>query len=458
MHNPEAEESLPLGAALAETHDPELEASILGALVRNPKPEVMATAIQKLRDVDFYQPLNQEIWQAIHHLWSEGTPIDPNSVRIKVTAGNPTVASRATMHIIDIATKAIVPASMGWHIEQLQSLTVRRTASRAALKLHAATSKPDTDTFEELATFMADIQNLSKPTESATHLATVIDEVIQEVDDIGAGRVVPGINTGLADLDRVHCGMRPGQMIVIGARPGVGKTMLALAIARHNSIKENHLVHFVSLEMSRQELTYRILSAEANVPLAHLREGTVDDAHWRKIAQAHTKITNSRMVITDTGAQTIAGIHAASKAMLADGLKLVVIDYLQLVATSRKDGNRYSEVTEISRSIKMMAKDLQVPVIVLSQLSRRSENSGQERLPGLADLRDSSAIESDADAVWLLHKADEQQDPAAIGELSLVVAKNRNGSTAVLTLANRAHCADVAMLSTRGPEGQESTP
>ncbi len=229
-------------------------------------------------------------------------------------------------------------------------------------------------------------------------------------------------------------------MIIMAARPGVGKSTLALDIARHAAVKQRKAAVIFSLEMSKTEITMRLLSAEAQIRLSHMRSGSMNDQDWERIVRRMSEISDAPLYIDDSPNMTMMEIRAKARRLKQKAdLKLIVVDYLQLMSSGKRVESRQQEVSEFSRQMKLLAKELEVPVIAISQLNRGPEQRTDKR-PMLSDLRESGSLEQDADMVILVHRPDawEADDPRA-GEADLIVAKHRNGPTATISVAHQLH-------------------
>jgi replicative DNA helicase len=249
-----------------------------------------------------------------------------------------------------------------------------------------------------------------------------------------------GVPTGFTDLDGLTNGLHPGQLVVVAARPGLGKSTLALDFARAASIKSGLTSVIFSLEMTRNEITMRLLSAEARVGLHHMRTGSLGDDDWTKLARKMSEVASAPLFIDDSPNMTMMEIRAKCRRLKQrHDLKLVVVDYLQLMSSGKRVESRQQEVAEFSRALKLLAKELEVPVVALSQLNRGPEQRTDKK-PMLSDLRESGSIEQDSDMVILLHREDayERESPRA-GEADFIVAKHRNGPTATITVAFQGH-------------------
>jgi len=247
---------------------------------------------------------------------------------------------------------------------------------------------------------------------------------------------VYGVPTDFIEFDELTGGLHPGQMIVIAARPGVGKSTLALDFARSAAIHHNQCTVFFSLEMSRTELAMRILSAEGTISMSRLKKGDLDQDGWTQLANLQGKINGAPLFIDDSPNMTLMEIRAKCRRLKQrHELKMVVLDYLQLMSSGKKVESRQQEVSEFSRSLKLLAKELEVPVIALSQLNRGSEQRTDKR-PMISDLRESGSIEQDADMVILLHREDMYNpDTDRVGEADMMIAKHRGGPTRTIPLA-----------------------
>jgi replicative DNA helicase len=249
-----------------------------------------------------------------------------------------------------------------------------------------------------------------------------------------------GVPTGFTELDKLTNGLHPGQLIIVAARPAIGKSTLGVDIARAASIKHGLASVIFSLEMSRNEIVMRLLSAEAQVPLHHMRSGTMSDADWGKLASKMGVVSEAPLFIDDSPNMTLMEIRAKCRRLKQrHDLRLVIVDYLQLMTSGKRVESRQQEVSEFSRSLKLLAKELGVPVIAISQLNRGPEQRVDKK-PMLSDLRESGSLEQDADMVVLLHREDayERESPRA-GEADFIVAKHRNGPTQTVTVAFQGH-------------------
>jgi replicative DNA helicase len=272
-------------------------------------------------------------------------------------------------------------------------------------------------------------------------LSDIMPGALDEIEAIGSrGGGITGVPTGFADLDALTNGLHAGQMIVIAARPAIGKSTLALDFARAAAVKNGLATVLFSLEMSRNEVTMRLLSAESRVSLQTMRTGQMGDDDWARLARRMSEVVDAPLFVDDSPNMSMMEIRSKCRRLKQrHDLKMVIIDYLQLMSSPRRVENRQQEVSEMSRSLKLLAKEIEVPVIAISQLNRGPEQRTDKR-PLLSDLRESGSIEQDSDVVILLHREDyyEHESPRA-GEADLIVAKHRNGPTATVTVAFQGH-------------------
>ena len=272
-------------------------------------------------------------------------------------------------------------------------------------------------------------------------LSEIMDGVLDEIEAIGNREAgLYGVPTGFADLDDLTNGLHAGQMIIVAARPAVGKSTMALDLCRAASIHNNLTSVFFSLEMTKSEITMRLLSAEAKVPLNHIRNGQLSEDDWTKLARKMGEVSSAPVFIDDSPNMTMMEIRAKARRLKQrHDLRLIVIDYMQLMTSGKKVESRQLEVSEFSRQIKLLAKELEVPIIALSQLNRGPEQRSDKR-PMLSDLRESGSLEQDADMVILLHREDlYERESTRPGEADLIVAKHRNGPTRDITVAFQGH-------------------
>lgn len=425
--------------------DLEAEQASLGGMLleKDAIGDVIATGVQSR---DYYKPAHETIHRTILDLYAQGEPIDPITVAavLHKSGDIARVGGPSYLHALVQATPTAANAS--WYAELVHEKALLRRLATAGHRIHrlAQAGEGEVDDIRNQAE--AEMLAALKTEERSKQYTLARDAVPDFWDRLdavmkGEGKKT-GILTGLDDFDHLTQGLHPGQLIVIGARPAMGKSTLALDFARSAAITHGKATAFFSLEMSHQEIMDRLFSAEARVGLHNLRAGTVSPQDLDRLVARTPTIEAAPLYIDDSPNLTLMEIRSRARRMAQqDGLDLLIVDYLQLMqsGTSRKAENRQQEVSDMSRNLKLLAKELGIPVVALSQLNRGPEQR-TERKPMVSDLRESGSIEQDADVVILLHREDayEKESPRA-GEADLIVGKHRNGPTATVTVAFQGH-------------------
>ena len=422
-------------------HDLLAEQSALGGMLLS--KDAVADVVEVVRGTDFYIPKHEIVYDAILSLYSHGEPTDVIAVTDELTkAGELSRAGGADyLHTLT----GIVPtaANAGYYASIVAERALLRRLVEAGTRITQMGYAAEGEVLDLVNNAQAEIYAVTGSTDSEDYVP-LTEAVTVAIDEIEAAKhkdgSMTGVPTGFAELDELTNGLHPGQMIIVAARPALGKSTLALDFARAAAIKHDMPTIFFSLEMGRSEIAMRLLSAEASVPLQSMRKGTVDNRDWTTIASTRGRINDAPLYIDDSPNMTLVEIRAKCRRLKQRvGLKMVIIDYLQLMTSGKRVESRQQEISEFSRALKLLAKELQVPVIALSQLNRGPEQRA-DKLPALSDLRESGSIEQDADMVILLHResAYEKDNPRA-GEADLIVAKHRNGPTRTVTVAFQGH-------------------
>ena len=418
------------------------EMSVLGGMLLS--KDAIADVVEQLRGNDFYRPAHEMVYDAIIDLYGRGEPADAITVVAELQKRGELARVGGAPYIHDLMAGVPTAANAGYYARIVRERAVLRRLVEAGtriVQLGYATDGGDVDTIVNNA--QAEIYAVTerKTSEDYLPLAEIIGGTMDEIEAAGhRGEGMVGVPTGFSDLDRLTNGLHPGQMIVIAARPAIGKSTLAIDFARSASIKHGLASVVFSLEMSRNEITMRLLAAEGRVHLQKMRNGSMHDDDWQKLAKVMGKISEAPLFIDDSPNMSLMEIRAKCRRLKQrHDLKLVVIDYLQLMSSGKRVESRQQEVSEFSRALKLLAKELEVPVIAISQLNRGPEQRGDKK-PQMSDLRESGSIEQDADVVILLHREDayEKESPRA-GEADLIVAKHRNGPTDTITVAFQGH-------------------
>jgi replicative DNA helicase len=443
----ELEYGAPAGQGRAEIdrtppQDLDAEQSVLGGMMIS--KDAIADVVEEIRGSDFYRPAHEAIYDAVLDLYGRGEPADAVTVADELTKRGEIGRVGGVPYLHTLISMVPTAANAGYYARIVRERAVLRRLVEAGTRIVQLGYATDGGDVEEIVNnAQAEVYAVSdrRTTEDYHRLGEVVAGTLDEIESAGhRGEGMVGVPTGFADLDRLTNGLHPGQMIVIAARPAIGKSTLALDFARAASIKHQQASVVFSLEMSRSEITMRLLSAEGRVPLQKMRNGSMGDDDWQKLAQIQGKLTEAPLFIDDSPNMSLMEIRAKCRRLKQKhDLKLVIIDYLQLMSSGKRVESRQQEVSEFSRALKLLAKELEVPVIALSQLNRGPEQRTDKK-PAMSDLRESGSIEQDADMVILLHREDayERESPRA-GEADLIVAKHRNGPTDVITVAFQGH-------------------
>ncbi|AEA29026.1 replicative DNA helicase (plasmid) [Pseudonocardia dioxanivorans CB1190] len=421
------------------------EQSVLGGMLLS--KDAIADVVEILRPDDFYRPAHQTVYDCILDLYGRGEPADAVTVSAELQRRGELIRLGGAPYLHTLIATVPTAANAAYYAEIVAEKAILRRLVEAGTRIvqlgyHGASSDGG-DVAEVVDRAQAAIYEVTEQatSEDYTPLEELLGPTMDEIDAIAArGGMALGVPTGYTDLDAITNGLHPGQMIVVAARPGVGKSTVGLDIARSCSIRHRMTSVVFSLEMSKSEIVMRLLSAEARIRLADMRAGRMSDEDWTRMARRMSEISEAPLFIDDSPNLTLTEIRAKARRLKQrNDLKLIILDYLQLMTSGRKVESRQQEVSEFSRQIKLLAKELEVPVVAMSQLNRGPEQRNDKR-PMLSDLRESGSIEQDADMVILLHRPDafERDDPRA-GEADLILAKHRNGPTSTITVAHQLH-------------------
>jgi len=421
-------------------HDADAEAAVLGGMMAS--ADAIGEVVAILKAGDFYRPAHATVYTVIVDLYARGEPANPITVsaELKTRGELDRLGGPAFVHGLFGHS-----GGMAEHYATIvRDQAIKRGLTECGMRITQLGYLGQGDGVElgdqAQADLMATLDQRTDddPLPPGDTLSDTIDE-IQLIQSRGSE--MTGVPTGFKDLDKLTNGLQPGQLIVVAGRPSLGKSTLALDMARACAVEGGQPTLFFSLEMGRSEVNMRLLSAEARVSLHHMRSGTMTDDDWTRIARRAPEVSAAPLFVDDSPLLNLLGIRAKCRRIKQKhGLKLVVVDYLQLLEYGGgRTESRQVEVSQISRSLKLLAKELQVPVVALSQLNRGPEQRTDKK-PMLSDLRESGAVEQDADVVILLHREDAyEKDSPRAGEADLIVAKHRNGPTAVVTTAFQGH-------------------
>ena len=418
-------------------NDIEAEQAVIGSMLTD--KEAVAAAIEVLKPEDFYRDDNRIIYEAILSLYSRSEPIDIITLKSELSSMGKFEAVGGLEYIAELPDKVPTTANVEQYIKIVEEKSVLRNLIKTANEIitlgYDQTQEVDgiIDNAEKKIFEVMQRKNQK----GYTPIKDILVETFTELEQLyNQKQRVTGVPTGFTDLDFRTAGLHNSDLILVAARPAMGKSAFALNIATNAAVKAHIPVVIFSLEMSKEQMTSRILCSEAMVDSNKVRTGKIDDEEWAKLAAASGELSEANIYIDDTPGISIMEIRAKCRKMkLEKNIGLVVIDYLQLVQGSGKRGSsREQEIAEISRSLKILAKEINVPVIALSQLSRAPEQRPDHR-PMLSDLRESGAIEQDADIVMFLYRDDyynENSEKKNIAEV--ILAKHRSGSTGTVEL------------------------
>ena len=411
----------------------EAEQSVLGAMLIDSRciPEVVGL----LQAEDFYQTQNREIFEAIFAMFNFSQPVDPVTVLNKLQERGD-FHDNTQSYLLQLMEITPTAAHVKKYAQIVAEKSMLRKLDQAASDISQTISEGEGTAEEILESAEKKIYAVRKGQASRdmVHIGDILLDVYDRLSELAErGDDIPGLSTGFRDLDKQIAGLNKSDLLIIAARPGMGKTAMALNLALNVARKNDKCVAIFSLEMSREQLAMRLLSSESFVDNRKLLTGKLDEDEWGKLGIASTALSAMDIRVDDNPSITAAEMNA--KCRRIDNLGMVIIDYLQLMNGGGKPGdNRVTVISDISRSLKIMAKELNVPVICLSQLSRASESRTDKR-PLLSDLRESGAIEQDADEVVFLYRDDyynENTEEANVAEI--IVAKNRHGETGTVKL------------------------
>lgn len=432
------------------------EQSVLGGMLLS--KDAIADVVETLRDDDFYKPAHALTFNAILDLYAKGEPADPITVSAELDRAGLLTRAGGASYLHHLTSTVPTAANAGYYAQIVAEKAILRRlvdAGTTVVQLGYGGAEGEIGGGEVDAIVDRAQAEIYQVTERRTAEDYVIlDDLLQptldEIDSIANnGGRASGVPTGYSDLDALTNGLHGGQMIIIAGRPGMGKSTVAMDLARSCSIKHKLPAVVFSLEMSKTDLTMRLLSAEAEIKLSQMRSGSMTDRDWQKIVRRMGEISDAPLFIDDSPNLTIMEIRAKARRLKQrHGLRLIVVDYLQLMTSGKRVESRQQEVSEFSRQMKLLAKELDVPVVALSQLNRGPEQRTDKR-PMLSDLRESGSLEQDADVVILVHRPDawDSEDPRA-GEADLIVAKHRNGETRTIPVAHQLHYSRFTDLAT----------
>ena len=420
-------------------HNLVAEESLLGAMLLS--RDAIADVLEIVTAEHFYRPAHARVFEAVHSLYSAGDPADAVTVAESLERNGTLEAIGGLDGLLSLQMNTPATSNAASYARIVrENHTLRRLIEVAGEIAELGYGRPDdvTKAVDWAENLMYQVAQ-GQVGDNTVQLSELLDGTLDRLEELyERGGTITGTATGYKDLDKLLSGLQPSSLYVVGGRPSMGKTSFALGMAAHAAIRGQRPVLVFSLEMGHMELTQRLLCSEARVDSTKMRDGRLDDDDWNGINAAIGRLAEAPIWIDDNPNVTVMEIRARARRLKSQvgDLAMVVVDYLQLMTGRQSADNRQVEVAEISRGLKILARELECPVVALSQLSRNLEMRQQKR-PILADLRESGAIEQDADVVMFIYR-DEVYNPDntdTAGTAEVIVAKNRNGPTATTTLA-----------------------
>ncbi len=422
----------------------ELEEAVLGAVMLD--RDAMPDIIDLLRPDSFYHESHQIIFEAMQQLFNQAKTIDLLTMHEELLKMGKLQDIGGPAYLAELTERVASAANIEYHARIIAQKHIKRELIRVSTKTITNAFDDTIDVFElldesERNLFDITQQNLNRSYESLSSLAGKAQRKMEEL--ALRDESVTGVPSGYTHLDKLTSGWQPSDLIIVAARPGMGKTSFTLALAKNAALLHNKGVAFFSLEMSDVQLTQRLISMESGVELSKLRTGKLAEEEWRRFNGAVEDLSEVPIYIDDTPAINIFELRAKCRRLkIKHDIQMVMVDYLQLMTggVDKKNGTREQEISSISRALKSMAKELEIPVIALSQLSRAVETRSSDKRPQLSDLRESGAIEQDADLVSFIYRPEyydihsDEMDQSLAGVAEIIVAKHRNGPTDTIKL------------------------
>ncbi|MDD5836514.1 MAG: replicative DNA helicase [bacterium] len=418
------------------------EMSVLGVCFLDER--VIGKVLEEVTEDMFYNDANRKIFLAIKSLHTNGVPVDVTTIADELDKSKSLAAVGGIEYLTDVISSVVTVANLDYYINIIKEKMIVRNLITTATDIVTEAYNEEDDITSLLDNAEKNILDVirSRQTTDFAPIGDVLARAQAQLEFLSQNRsVISGLETGFYDLDKATSGLHEGEMIVIAARPGMGKTAFALNIATHAAMTTKKAVAIFNLEMSAEQLVNRMISAVGGIEGKKLTNGQLGQTDWRKYNEAMSQLADTNIYIEDNSGITVNDIRAKCRRLASkkEGLGLIIIDYLQLLTIGgRRPDSRQQEVSDISRSIKMMAMELKVPVIALAQLSRNAEKR-ENNEPMLADLRESGSIEQDADIVMFINRKDYYKAKTELGknenvETDIIIAKHRKGGTGKFTV------------------------
>lgn len=433
----------------------EAEQSVLGSMLID--KEAIYTASELLTGEDFYRSAHQKIFEAIISLCDRGEPVDLITLSDELRGRKGLQEAGGMQYLVLLADVVPTAANVQYYAEIVREKAILRALISGCTQIISAGFGSPQDVDELLDRAEQKIFEVGRrgKRQGFSPLKEVLVRTFERIEKLyDHKKGVTGLSSGFTDLDHISAGLQEADLIIVAARPGMGKTTLALNIAQHIAVNEEKAVAFFSLEMAKEQLAQRLLSAQAHIDAQNLRRGFLSQQDWQKLTRAVGPLSTAPLYIDDTASLSVMELRSKARRLKAEkGLDAIFVDYLQLMRGSSRAENRQQELSEISRSLKALAKELNVPVVALSQLSRAVEKR-PDRRPILSDLMESGGIEANADMVLFIYREAYYTRDAEDGNLAeLIVAKQRNGPTGTVELYFHDRYGKFANIA-RGKEGE----
>ncbi len=420
----------------------EVEQAVLGAVLFD--GDALGRIVESLKPDDFYKSAHRYIYQAVIQLFEQNAPVDITTVAERLQRGNKLEDAGGRVALIELSEGVATSANIEYHARIIREKSILRNLISASTSIVKDCYHPSGEVEELLDKAEQNIFAISEhqARQDFILMSDILPNTFNEIEEFHRrGGQITGLATGFSELDTLTAGMHKGDLIIVAGRPSMGKTAFALNVAEHVAINEDVPVGVFSLEMSKEQLALRMLCSLARVSSHALRTGRLRTDEWPKLSAATGPLSEKKIFIDDSAALGVLEMRAKARRLKAQhDLGLIVIDYLQMMRGGPNQENRQQEISLISRSLKALAKELNIPVVALSQLSRAPEQRGGDRRPQLADLRESGAIEQDADVVMFIYRAErydikkDKEGRSVENVAEIIVSKQRNGPTGVVRL------------------------
>ncbi|HLE88219.1 MAG TPA: replicative DNA helicase, partial [Candidatus Brocadiaceae bacterium] len=416
----------------------EAEMSVLGAMILD--NEVINLVIPILNKLSFYKTAHRELYQAIVDVYDKGQPVDLVVLREELKKRSLLEKVGGVEYLMELEEAVPTIGNVEYYANIVREKAIKRNLIEVAATIQKQSFEESTDTEYLLDASERAIFDITqkKFNTASTRLNEILKETFSRIENLHDRQSrLTGLSAGFYDLDDITCGLQPSELIIVAARPSMGKTSLVLNIVEHVGVVEKKPVVIFSLEMSAQQVAQNMLCSHARIDAHKLRMGFLDDKQWSDLSYGLGSLSEAPIFIDDTPGLTVLEVRAKARRLKAQyDIQLVAVDYLQLMESSRAE-NRQQEISVISRRLKSLARELEIPVIAVSQLNRSVESREGHR-PRMSDLRESGSIEQDADVIVLLHR-DNYYDPDKDNTAELIIAKQRNGPTGVVKLTFLSH-------------------